>query len=112
MGNWGKIERRFEYLSRGRRLVRYATNNNKRAWRSAVRMYLDGRKVADGVGVHPTDEMNAQLQTDAADVYRAVVGDVPPGLLRENPGAHGAKSVLPPCRPPPVRGEIPAGLRS
>jgi hypothetical protein len=86
MGNWGKLERRFEYLSRGRRLVLYATNNNKKSWRSAVRMYLDGRRVADGVGVYPSNEMNAQIQSDAADVYRAVVGDVPPGLLRENPG--------------------------
>ncbi|GDX78551.1 hypothetical protein LBMAG42_03620 [Deltaproteobacteria bacterium] len=58
MGNWGKLTKRFEYLSRGRRLALFITNNLARAagqpgtsWRGAVRAYFNGALLADGGGV-------------------------------------------------------------
>ena len=47
MGEWGKIERRFEFLSSEKRWLLYATNNKKKNWgSSAVRVYYDGCNVA------------------------------------------------------------------
>ena len=52
MGNWGKLERRFEYLSRDRRWVFYATNTDRTSWgRRVLRAYYNGRLIADSEAV-------------------------------------------------------------
>jgi hypothetical protein len=48
MGNWGKLDRRFEFLSSGGRCALYATNCEAQGWTSACRVYVDGRVVANG----------------------------------------------------------------
>lgn len=50
MGNWAKLNKRFEYLSVGR-VALYATNNSAGSWCSAVRAYVDGRIVANGAEI-------------------------------------------------------------
>lgn len=48
MGNWGKIHKRFCYLSRDGRYVLYTTNNKKNSWISAISVYHDGEKILSG----------------------------------------------------------------
>ena len=75
MGNWGKLDKRFEFLSRGGRLSLYATNNGaeRTSWRSALRAWHDGRKVADGEEVFGGHGVQARLVRDPADRFRALV---------------------------------------
>ena len=51
MGEWGKLQRRFEFLSKGKRWAFYATNSNKKTWgRSTLQAYYDGRRIATSNG--------------------------------------------------------------
>jgi len=52
MGNWDKINKRFAWISQHHRLLAYTTNNtNKRAWGTALRVFYNGQRVADGNGI-------------------------------------------------------------
>jgi len=49
MGNWGKLHKRFSYLSSGNRVLVYCTNNTRRySWKSALSVYIDGQRIMDG----------------------------------------------------------------
>lgn len=84
MGNWNKLNRRFEYLSRGGRLALYATNNSAASWRGSVRAYHDGHLVADGGGVlgAPAGIQVGLVADDARDRFRAIIVTARGGLLR------------------------------
>lgn len=48
MGNWGKLEKRFQHLSTKKRLCFYATNCENEGWgRSSLRAYYNGKLIAD-----------------------------------------------------------------
>jgi hypothetical protein len=81
MGNWGKLDRRFEYLSRQCRVALYATNCDGASWRSACRVYFDGRRIASGGGVDESTA-NARVIHDSHEMYRAVILDLAPRSLR------------------------------
>lgn len=76
MGNWGKLERRFEYLSRRGRCALYATNCDARSWRRACRAYVNRQRVATGEGAE-SSAASARIIKDALDTFRAVVLDLP-----------------------------------
>jgi hypothetical protein len=49
MGNWGKLEKRFSFLSQQGRWVFYCTNNTQSySWKSSLRVYHNGIRVRDG----------------------------------------------------------------
>jgi hypothetical protein len=48
MGNWGKMEKRFEWLSRSGRWAFFATNVDRPWGRGELRAYFDGKLVASG----------------------------------------------------------------
>lgn len=75
MGNWGKLDRRFEYLSRGNRVALYATNLDSGSWRSSCRVYVDGRRVATGAAIDAAVR-NARLVNDPSDMFCAVSVDL------------------------------------
>lgn len=51
MGEWGKLERRFESLSANKRWFFYATNNKGKRWGSStLRAYFNGGKIATSAG--------------------------------------------------------------
>lgn len=77
MGNWGKLERRFEYLSRDKRFMFYTTNNTKSWWTTSLRVYYDGQRLADGKGVWKDDLYPIKMVKDPQDRFRALVVDVP-----------------------------------
>ena len=77
MGNWGKLERRFEYLSRDKRFMFYTTNNTKSWWTTSLRVYYDGQRLADGKGVWKDDLYPIKMVEDPQDRFRALVVDVP-----------------------------------
>lgn len=74
MGNWGKLDKRFEFLSQGGRLSLYATNNgaDRPSWRSALRAWHDGRKLADGEEVFD-ERLSVRLVSADDDSARALV---------------------------------------
>jgi hypothetical protein len=76
MGNWGKLDRRFEYLSRDGRCALYATNCTTRSWLSACRAYVDGKLVATGEWAAPATA-SARVVRDPFNGFRAVVLDLP-----------------------------------
>jgi len=83
MGNWGKLNARFEWLSRGRRIATYATNNDGRSWGRALRFFYDGRRLADGDSATSEPGLHCLICADEArDRYRAVVADISLELLR------------------------------
>lgn len=51
MGNWDKLNKRFEFLSSKARMAIFSTNNSFGSWKAAVRVYIDGTLMADGEGV-------------------------------------------------------------
>ncbi len=74
MGNWGKLERRFEFLSGRSRIALYATNNTKSSWGSSVRIYQGGKKIADG---NRSDSLRTHLFADErSDHFRALSLDL------------------------------------
>lgn len=77
MGNWDKLNKRFAWISRDPRLLVYTTNNtNKHAWGTAIRVFYDGRRVADGAGVRDCDPTWPFTPTFfASEDYRVVVLD-------------------------------------
>jgi hypothetical protein len=80
MGNWGKLNERFTWLSSGGRTVVYTTNNDKKAWGSAIRVFHDGQRIADGVKVEAGSiaPFSAALLTDTQhDQFRIVVLNAP-----------------------------------
>jgi hypothetical protein len=68
MGNWGKLDRRFEFLSEGGGVALYATNADGRSWARACRLYVDGRRIATGVDASG----EVEIVTDVEDEFRAV----------------------------------------
>lgn len=100
MGNWGKLERRFEYLSEDRRWAFYATNTDRLRWgRTALRVYFDGNLVATSEGIEgaPKDHAleldgervpaklvrdEAALESGEVEGFRGLVFDVPGRLLQ------------------------------
>jgi hypothetical protein len=57
MGEWGKLDRRFEFLSAEKRWFFFAANNVGRTWGSStLRVYYNGQKVATSAGL---DNRNA-----------------------------------------------------
>ena len=88
MGNWGKLNARFAWLSGGGRLATYATNNDGRRWGRALRLFYDGRRLADGDAAVSESGLHCAVRIDAdRDRYRAIVADVAPDLLRGLPGS-------------------------
>ncbi len=81
MGNWGKLNRRFQFLSKRARLCLYATNNGAdvASWRSSLGAWYDGKKVADGEGVLRSNLLSTRLVKDADDRLRALVLRLPAG---------------------------------
>ena len=72
MGNWPKLHKRLEFLSRGR-LAAFCTNNDGgQSWRSAVVVYRDGCKIADGEEV-VDGVKGVSLVSDLKDRFRVVV---------------------------------------
>lgn len=69
MGNWGKLDRRFEFLSSEGRCALYATNCEAWTWASACRAYVDGRLVANG---EEARGQAAHVVVDERDTFRAV----------------------------------------
>jgi hypothetical protein len=77
MGNWGKLERRFQFLSSAGRFVFYATNNDRWSWKSCVRAYYNGARLADGNAVCPPPEgITVRLHSDPQDEFRLIAVDV------------------------------------
>jgi hypothetical protein len=84
MGNWNKLKKRFEYLSRDRRIAIFLTNNSLSSWRGSARVYFDGGLAADGedvvvrdgpVGVRVVGDMDG-------DRFRALVVTAPGRVLQ------------------------------
>jgi len=84
MGNWGKLERRFEYLSRDNRWVFYATNTERTSWgRSVLRAYYNGRLIADSEAVRVRDMRPvAGGLVDGGEDFRALWFEIPGKMLR------------------------------
>lgn len=86
MGNWGKLDRRFRYLSRERRWAFYATNCGNEAWgRSTVRGYYNGRLIMTSSGPQERRVNGVRVQRiaddESKDRYMALVFDIPGRLL-------------------------------
>jgi hypothetical protein len=86
MGNWGKINERFKYLSSQRRWAFYATNCGKAGWgRSTVRGYYNGVLIADSFGPREAPPRGVPeprlVHDDVNDRYLALVFDIPGRLL-------------------------------
>lgn len=79
MGNWSKLNARFEWLSKEGRLVTYATNNDKpqSPWRRAVRVYFDGQRIADGEDGGTADKIEVVVIRDPLDQFRGLVTHLP-----------------------------------
>ena len=78
MGNWGKLNERFTWLSSDGRTVAYTTNNDKKAWGSAIRIFHDGQRIADGTTIEAgwTAPFSARLIGDKKrDQFKVVVLD-------------------------------------
>jgi hypothetical protein len=74
MGNWAKLNRRFEWLSRGPRLAMYTTNNSARGWTSALGAWWGGERLATGEEVLPAGQArDVRLVRGRDDQARAVV---------------------------------------
>jgi hypothetical protein len=84
MGNWGKLERRFEFLSRGARLVFYVTNKDRGSWQSCVRVYFDGRRLADGGQVYDSPPaMTLAVHADDENTFCAITVDATAGAFSD-----------------------------
>ncbi len=71
MGEWGKLERRFESLSANKRWFFYATNNRGKSWGSStLRAYYDGYKIATSAG---RPEFTAPLKGQRRGIPAALV---------------------------------------
>lgn len=85
MGNWGKLNRRFEYLSRDKRWAFYATNCNRNTWgTSTVRVYYDGQRLAHSAAIRDTSERQITIRRvgdPENDVFLALVADIPGHLM-------------------------------
>lgn len=79
MGNWNKLNRRFEYLSRDRRIAVFATNNDAASWGAAVRIYFDGALLAEGNGdCRDVPDLEVEVvEDDTRDRYRGIVVRAP-----------------------------------
>lgn len=77
MGNWGKLERRFEYLSRDERFMFYLTNRSNNTWKTALRIYFNGQRIADGKVASINSPFATHLITDPHERYRALSVQVP-----------------------------------
>lgn len=74
MGNWGKLNRRFEWLSAGPRLALYATNNSASGWTSSLGAWWGGERLASGSEVLPPGvARSTRLVTAPEDQARALV---------------------------------------
>ena len=84
MGNWNKLKKRFEYLSRDRRLAIFLTNNSRSSWRASARVYFDGGLLADGEDVVATNApVGARIVRDQdGDRFRALVVTAPGSVLQ------------------------------
>jgi hypothetical protein len=86
MGNWGKMDERFKYLSRERRWAFYATNCGNNGWgRSTVRAYHDGVLIADSLGPRAAPPAGVPeprlVYDDVDDRCLALVLDIPGRML-------------------------------
>jgi hypothetical protein len=99
MGEWGKLERRFEFLSANKRWFFYATNNDQKTWGSStLRIYYDGCKIATSIGPASTEvnrdiswnvtlkgqkyQIPAAVVTSKDDRCRILTLDIPRKLFR------------------------------
>ncbi len=84
MGNWNKLKKRFEYLSRDRRIAIFLTNNSRSSWRGSARVYFDGGLVADGEDVVVRDgPVGVRVVRDMhGDRFRALVVTAPGSVLQ------------------------------
>jgi len=91
MGEWGKLERRFESLSANKRWFFYATNNKGKSWGSSMlRAYYDGYKIA--TSAEPPEftaplkgqrhGIPAALVTSKNNRVRILTLDIPGNLLQ------------------------------
>lgn len=82
MGNWGKLERRFEFLSAGKRWALYATNNDRKEWgASTLRAYYNGSRIATSEAIERNCDVPAFLDTSDDDRCRILILDIPGSLL-------------------------------
>jgi hypothetical protein len=84
MGNWGKLDRRFELLSAHERWAFYATNVRTNWGRSILRAYFDGHLIATTWGSEdgrspPGVEIDVVDAKD--DLCQALWLDVPAAML-------------------------------
>lgn len=82
MGNWGKLERRFEYLSRNERFCFYLTNRSDNTWKTALRVYYNSERLVDGKVILNSNRFKSKLIIDPADRYRAISIHLPYELMK------------------------------
>jgi hypothetical protein len=84
MGNWNKLKKRFEYLSRDGRIAIFLTNNSRSSWRGSARVYFDGGLLADGEDVVVRDApVTVRVVRDPdGDRFRALVVTAPGSVLQ------------------------------
>lgn len=84
MGNWNKLKKRFEYLSREGRITIFLTNNSVNSWRGSVRAYFDGALAADGEEqVGRNGPVGVRVVRDQhGDRFRALVVSVRGSMLQ------------------------------
>lgn len=79
MGNWPKLQRRFEWLSADPpgdepRLALFATNNTRGSWGGVLRAWWGGKRLATGVGVDVDGVgRGVQLVIEPGDEARAIL---------------------------------------
>jgi hypothetical protein len=86
MGEWGHLDKRFRYLSRGRRWAFHAANcRNETLGKSTVRAYYDGALIAESSMQHVAPPRGVKVQRflddGPNDRYLALVFDIPGRLL-------------------------------
>lgn len=82
MGEWSKLDRRFRFLSSGKRWALYATNNDKTAWgTSTLRAYYNGIRVATSRGPEPNWDLPVNVLTSTNDRCRILTLDLPAHCL-------------------------------
>jgi hypothetical protein len=89
MGEFGKLKRRFEFLSSGRRWALYATNNKRansekeQEWGvSTLQAYYNGSRIATSEGPDPNCKVPTSIFTSGNDQCRILTLDIAGHLLR------------------------------
>ena len=83
MGNWGKLHNRFCKLSSAKRLFIYSTNNTSKYWgKSAIKIYYNGKSIADSHKIHDEKEFQMSLHKNKKSKFQVLTLDLPKSFLR------------------------------